>query len=278
MEQAVDVAEQAALLIMDVYKKSDFDVQIKSDKTPVTQADLLAHHLIVKELSKLTPEIPILSEESINIPWRARKKWQIYWLIDPLDGTKEFVDRNGEFTINIALISNNKPIIGIVLAPAVEQLYMAAKNIGAFKQTDGKTLTPINSCSVPESGGQKNFRVVIGRRSFSDSLNALFAKLPMHTVVNLGSSLKTCHIAEGKADLYPRYGKTSEWDTAAAQCILECAGGSVTNMQLSPLKYNSNKSLLNPSFIAWGDGSINWADYLTERKTNDNKINFNSRI
>ena len=263
MENAVDVAEQAAVLIMDVYQKKDFDVQIKSDKTPVTQADLLAHHLIVDKLNKLTPDIPILSEESINIPWQSRKTWQTYWLIDPLDGTKEFVDRNGEFTINIALINNGTPIIGVVLAPAVDQLYLAAKNIGAFKRTDQKNLVPIHSRSVPVTQGQKNFTVVIGRRSFSDSLNTLFDKLPLHTVLNLGSSLKTCHIAEGKADLYPRYGKTSEWDTAAAQCILECAGGSVTNMQLSPLSYNSKESLLNPSFIAWGDASINWDDYLT---------------
>lgn len=269
MEHAVDVAEQAAILIMDVYKKSDFGVQIKSDRTPVTQADLLAHHHIVEALSKLTPDIPILSEESLTIPWQARKAWQTYWLIDPLDGTKEFVDKNGEFTINIALIYKGNPIVGVVLAPAIDQLYMAAKNIGAFKRVDSKTITPINSRSVPESGGQKNFSVIIGRRSFSDSLNTLFDKLPMHTVTNLGSSLKTCRIAEGKADLYPRYGKTSEWDTAAAQCILECAGGSVTNMQLSPLKYNSKESLLNPSFIAWGDSSINWADYLTERNKND---------
>ena len=257
MNLAADVAEQAAVQIMDIYRQDDFDIQLKTDKTPVTQADLLAHHLIVEKL-QLEEDIPILSEESIEIDWQHRKNWQTYWLIDPLDGTKEFVDRNDEFTVNIALIHHGQPIVGVVQAPALDQLYMAARGIGAFKRTEKQGLIPIRSRSVPE----QQITLVIGRRTHSASIDRLYKKLPCFEKIHLGSSLKTCLIAEGKADLYPRFGKTSEWDTAAAQCILECAGGAVTDMQMSPLRYNTKESLLNPAFIAWGDSTVHWQDYL----------------
>jgi len=262
MDVAVDVAEQAAPLIMDVYKKDDFDIQIKSDRTPVTKADLLAHHLIKKRLQQHYPEIPILSEESASVDWQQRKHWQTYWLIDPLDGTKEFVDKNGEFTINIALIFEGRPIIGVVLAPALGLTYLAANGIGAYKKQNHQMRIPIQTRKAPKATQEKRLTLIIGRRSSSPSLNALYEKLPTFDLIRLGSSLKTCKIAEGKADLYPRFGNTSEWDTAAAQCILECAGGAVTDLKLLPLCYNTKESLLNPSFIAWGDETVAWTEYL----------------
>ena len=272
MELAVKVAEQAAVLIMDVYREKKLDVQFKSDNTPVTQADLLAHHLIVNQLQQVTDSnhnrIPVLSEESVNFDWQERKSWQTYWLIDPLDGTKEFVAKNDEFTVNIALIHLGQPVVGVVLAPALDAIYMAARGVGAFKKTQHQPLLQIKVRSVPEINGEQQYTILTGRRTVSPSIVKLFKHLPNHHKVYLGSSLKSCYIAEGLADLYPRYGKTSEWDTAAAQCILECAGGSITDLQLTPLKYNSKDSLINPPFIAWGDATIQWA-LLLEQIKND---------
>jgi 3'(2'), 5'-bisphosphate nucleotidase len=262
MEKVVDIANLAAQQIIDVYLDDDFDVQIKNDQSPVTQADLLAHHLIKEHLTALSGDIPILSEESDSEQWHQRKQWPLYWLIDPLDGTKEFVDRNGEFTVNIALVSQGHPIMGIVQAPVLDTVYFAAKNIGAFKATSSSTTSSITVRKVPLVDGKQLFTVAIGRGCISDKLKELYQALPSHNTIRIGSALKTCLIAEGIVDLYPRYGKTSEWDTAAAQCILECAGGVVCDMQLNTLIYNTKDSLINPEFIAYGDNSIDWSDYL----------------
>lgn len=263
MEKVVDIANLAAQQIIEVYLDDDFDVQIKNDKSPVTQADLLAHHLIIEHLKALSGDIPILSEESTSDAWHQRKQWPLYWLIDPLDGTKEFVDRNGEFTVNIALVSQGHPIMGIVQAPILDTVYFAAKNIGSFKTTSSDITTSINVRKVPIIDGKPLFTITIGRGCISDRLKELYLALPSHNTIRIGSALKTCLIAEGMADLYPRYGKTSEWDTAAAQCILECAGGIVCDMQLNTLIYNTKDSLINPEFIAYGDKSIDWSNYLT---------------
>lgn len=263
MDKVVDIASQAAERIINIYLDDRFDIQLKSDRTPVTQADLQAHHLIVDKLQQLTGDIPILSEESASYGWQQRKLWQLYWLIDPLDGTQEFIDKNGEFTVNIALISNGKPIMGIVQAPVLGEVYFAATGIGAFKTSATNNTQLIKVRQVPQLNGQAEFIVAIGRGCISEQLKKFYLKLSKHKTIRLGSSLKTCLIAEGKADVYPRFGKTSEWDTAAAQCILECAGGLVSDMQLSPLKYNTKDSLLNPEFIAYGDKTISWSNYLT---------------
>lgn len=263
LELALDVAEKAAIKIMAVYSESDFDVEMKSDNTPLTRADLIAHHSILEALQKVIPEFPILSEESTDIDWAVRKKWQTYWLIDPLDGTKEFVERNDEFTVNIALIQNGKPVVGVVVAPALNLSYFAAKGFGAYKKFDGQQATSINVRPVPEDNGHKHFTLMIGRRSHSQRLEAVYAKAKHFEKVLLGSSLKICRIAEGNADLYPRFGKISEWDTAAAQCVLEEAGGYVTDLTLQPLKYNTKESLLNPDLMAWSDESIPWLNYVT---------------
>lgn len=262
LELAVASAGLAAKEIMDVYQAKDFGVRIKTDNSPVTRADILAHHAIVEKLHGSEYDFPILSEESASTEWKQRRNWRTYWLIDPLDGTKEFVDRNDEFTINIALIHDGEPVIGVVVAPALSTAYMAAKGIGAFKSSDHHPPAPIRVRPVPIVNGNKQLTLVVGRRSYSTSLDKLYDNLPAFEKLALGSSLKTCQIAEGKADLYPRFGHISEWDTAAAQCILECAGGAVTNLELSPLRYNTKESLLNPEFIAWGDPTVHWKEYL----------------
>jgi len=256
MDLAVAVSHQAAEQIMTIYQQDDFNVRLKSDDSPVTQADILAHHLISEKLQQGSDNIPVLSEESTEIGWHERQNWHTYWLIDPLDGTKEFVDRNGEFTINIALIHNGEAVMGVVAAPALKEVYMAAKGIGAFKKSDNQPTIPIHVRSVPLVDGHHKFTVVIGRRTYSKSVDNLYSRLASYEKVALGSALKICRIAEGQADLYPRFGKISEWDTAAAQCVLECAGGQLTDMQLSPIRYNTKDSLLNPDFIAFGDRKI----------------------
>lgn len=263
MDLGVAIAEQTAEKIMAVYQQDDFDVRVKNDTSLVTRADIIAHQLIIEKLQLANSQLPIISEESASIDWQRRRSWRTYWLIDPLDGTKEFVARNDEFSINIALIENGQPVVGVVMAPALGITYMAAKGVGAFKIT-GATVEAIKVRSVALRKDQKKFTttIVVGRRSVSQSLNSFYNKMPEHDLIQLGSALKTCLVAEGKADIYPRFGDTSEWDTAAAQCILELAGGAVTDMKLSPLRYNTKDSLLNPDFIAFGDTSIDWKSYL----------------
>jgi len=263
MEKVVEIANLAAHKIIDVYLDDDFDVHIKHDKSPVTEADLLAHHFIVEQLTALSGNIPILSEESTSTDWQQRKDWPLYWLIDPLDGTKEFVDRNGEFTVNIALVNQGQPIMGIVQAPVLDTVYFAAKNIGAFKSSSSNITSSIKVRNVPVVDDQQIFTVAIGRGCVSDKLKEFYQALPGHNTIRIGSALKTCLIAEGLADIYPRFGKTSEWDTAAAQCILECAGGCVSDMQLNHLSYNTKDCLLNPEFIAYGDKSIDWSCFFS---------------
>lgn len=261
MDQVLEIAELAAKVIMEVYHQDDFDTHFKSDRTPVTRADLLSHHLIVEKLQSMNPSLPVLSEEGAPVDWLQRRGWQTYWLIDPLDGTKEFVDKNDEFTVNIALIHQGEPIVGVVVAPALDVAYMAAKDIGAFKKEAGKKRT-IKVRTVPSVNKQKHFSVIIGRRTRSSDIETLLRTLPAYEKIILGSSLKTCLIAEGKADLYPRFGCINEWDTAAAHCILHCAGGEVTDLALVPLRYNTKESLLNPDFIAFGDTEISWGKFL----------------
>ncbi|MFT5450647.1 MAG: 3'(2'), 5'-bisphosphate nucleotidase [Enterobacterales bacterium] len=262
MEKVVEIANLAAQQIIDVYLDDDFDVQIKNDKSPVTQADLLAHDLIVEQLKALSGDTPVVSEEDTSDLWHQRKDWPLYWLIDPLDGTKEFVDKNGEFTVNIALVSQGHPIMGIVQAPVLDTVYFAAKNIGAFKTISSNATSSIKVRDIPLIDDKQLFTVAIGRGCIPDKVKQLYQALPSHNTIRIGSALKTCLIAEGLADIYPRYGKTSEWDTAAAQCILECAGGVVCDMQLNTLTYNTKDSLINPEFIAYGDKSIDWSNYL----------------
>ncbi|MFC3193409.1 3'(2'),5'-bisphosphate nucleotidase CysQ [Marinicella sediminis] len=255
LKEIEQLSVTAGKAIMDVYESGDFGVDHKSDDSPLTKADLASHRVIVDGLNSLTPDVPVLSEESADIPFEERQKWEKYWLVDPLDGTKEFIKRNGEFTVNIALVESGKPILSVVYVPVTHVTYAAAQGVGVFKVEGGKRSS---------IGVMKNSRfkpTVVGSRShMSDEVKEYLERLGQHELVSMGSSLKFCLVAEGKADLYPRLGLTSEWDTAAAQCIVEQAGGQVVTLDGEPLQYNSKDSLLNPHFMVFGDKSRDWVN------------------
>ena len=252
MQACERIARVAGQRILEIYD-TDFDVHSKADHSPLTLADLAAHRSIVEALKRLSPRIPVLSEESAEIPYEERSSWDRYWLVDPLDGTKEFVKRNGEFTVNIALIQRHQAILGIVYAPVPNTLYSAAVGHGAFK--NGTAITVTQPCAQPPR--------IVGSRSHADGpMRGYLEKLGEHRFVSMGSSLKLCLVAEGAADLYPRLGPTSEWDTAAAQAVVEQAGGRVTDMDRKPLRYNTKETLLNPHFFVFGDHDIHWPQYL----------------
>jgi len=229
----------------------DFDVDYKYDSSPLTEADLVSHHCIVDGLRELTPHIPVLSEESSEEQKPNRMSWETYWLIDPLDGTKEFVKKNGEFTVNIALVSNHQPIFGVVYAPALDVMYWGDKSSGAYKAEKGIE----QAITVRSRSANSADWVVVGSRSHqSDEFKTFIKDYADAEIVLMGSSLKLCLVAEGKADLYPRLGLTSEWDTAAAQAVVEAAGGQVLAFpKMKPLGYNRNvDSLRNPHFLVCG--------------------------
>ncbi len=226
-------------------------MQRKEDNSPLTLADLESQRVIIEGLTQITPDIPILSEESAQAPWDERKAWRELWVVDPLDGTREFVKRNGEFTVNIALVSEHEPVLGIVAAPALGLLYWGAPGVGAFSRHRGTAEAPIQ-VSPP----QNPLRVVGSRSHASAETAAYLAKLRPHVMTGIGSSLKFCLLAEGKAELYPRFGPTSEWDTAAGQALLEAAGGHVTRLDGHRLRYNCRASVINSDFVAFSDPSV----------------------
>lgn len=252
----IDIAQRAGVAIMAVYAR-DFDVSAKDDASPLTEADMAAHRLIVAGLRQLTPDIPVLSEESAQIDWAVRRQWSRYWLVDPLDGTREFIKRNGEFTVNIALIDGDAPVLGVVYAPALGELAFAQRGRGAFVRMgeDDVALTTRRPALAP-------LRVAASRSHRDARTQAALERMGEIECLGLGSSLKFLRIAEGRADVYPRFGPTSEWDTAAAQCVLEAAGGAVLGMDGAPLRYNRKESLLNPDFIALGDANLPWREWL----------------
>jgi 3'(2'), 5'-bisphosphate nucleotidase len=242
---------------MEVYA-TNFDVQSKDDESPLTQADLASNRCIVAGLEALQPRLPIITEEAGLPDFEERRSWARYWLIDPLDGTKEFVKRNGEFTVNIALIEGDRPTLGVVYAPVLDRLYYGTIDNGAWRQDGNAAATPIQVVAKR----RRPARVAGSRSHAGDSLKRFLDKLGEHELVSMGSSLKLCLVAEGEADIYPRLGPTSEWDTAAAQAVVEAAGGCVTTLDLEPLKYNTKDSLLNPYFLVFGDQTENWEVYL----------------
>jgi 3'(2'), 5'-bisphosphate nucleotidase len=249
------IAREAGRAIMQVYA-GEFSVERKDDRSPLTEADLAAHRIIVQALRALTPELPVLSEESAEIAWSERREWRRYWLVDPLDGTREFVKRNGEFTVNIALIEDSVPTIGVVHAPARGDLAHAVRERGAFREVAGAR----EALRVRDRDGALR---VAGSRSHADPRTLRFLqRAGAHELVPLGSSLKFCLVAAGEADVYLRYGSTSEWDTAAGQCIVEAAGGQVTDLAFMPLAYNRRESLINPDFIAFADPRVDWRALL----------------
>jgi len=251
------LAKQAGEKILEIYN-TDFSVKEKEDDSPLTAADMASHKAIVAGLEALTPDVPVLSEEAAKIPFAERSGWHTYWLIDPLDGTKEFIKRNGEFTVNIALVRDGVPVLGVVHVPVSGVTYAACQGGGAVKAVPGQGEQPIRVRQLPDGPV-----AVVGSRSHrGDSLNSFLDKLGEHEIVSMGSSLKICLVAEGAADVYPRLGPTSEWDTAAAHCVVEQAGGSLTDLEMKPLRYNTKDSLLNPFFLVFGDDSRDWSAYL----------------
>ncbi|MCF6255017.1 MAG: 3'(2'),5'-bisphosphate nucleotidase CysQ [Gammaproteobacteria bacterium] len=263
IDDIIELAIVAGHRILEIYN-TDFGVEQKSDNTPLTAADMAAHHIIIEGLGQLTPDIPVLSEESATIPFEKRSQWQRYWLVDPLDGTREFVKRNGEFTVNIALIDNHESVLGVVYAPVTGATYYAARGMGAFKKTRrGMSNNGNKTIAIHTRRKTANNTVITGSRSHrGSSLEAFLQKVGNHEVISMGSSLKSCLVAEGHADIYPRLGPTSEWDTAAAQCIVEEAGGRITKTDMQPLRYNTKDELLNPYFLVIGDPDFDWAQYL----------------
>jgi len=241
---------RAGAAIMEIYEGA-FAVQRKDDNSPLTLADLESQRVIVEELTQLTPEVPILSEESAHAPWDERRNWTELWVVDPLDGTREFVKRNGEFTINIALVVDHEPLLGIVAAPAQGLLYWGARDVGAFSRHRGAAQSSIH-VAPPHTP----IRIVGSRSHASVETASYLAGLRPHTMSGIGSSLKFCLIAAGEADLYPRFGPTSEWDTAAGQALLEAAGGHVTRPDGHRLRYNCRETLINGDFIAFSHPSV----------------------
>jgi len=253
--QLVDISRRAGLKILDWYD-GDMGVTLKADDSPLTRADLASHELIKTELASRWPEIPILSEESADVPWETRRQWREYWLVDPLDGTKEFINRNGEFTVNIALIRDHRPVTGVVHVPVSDTTYFGTRELGAWCRHGGGTATAIR---VRRPAARTP--VIVGSRSHANpELGSQLDRLGPHELTSMGSSLKFCLVAEGRADFYPRLGPTSEWDTAAAQAVVEAAGGRVVTLDGAALEYNRKEAFLNPHFFVYGDPGRDWLE------------------
>lgn len=259
IDPVVALAVDAGNAILEVYS-TDFEVQSKDDESPLTQADLASHRCIAAGLAALTPEIPIISEEDGLPDFETRSTWPKYWLIDPLDGTKEFVNRNGEFTVNIALIEDGRPVFGVVHVPVHDKTYYGCEGVGAMRRIADGEWEPI---SVAASSADP-VRVVGSRSHRGASLDAYLAALGECEMIPMGSSLKFCVIAEGGADLYPRLGPTSEWDTGAAQAVVEQAGGSVVTLDGNAMKYNTKEEILNPFFFVVGPTNRDWLALLPD--------------
>ena len=249
-QSLMPIVERAGAAIMQIYD-AGFTVQHKDDNSPLTLADLESQRVILEGLRRITPQVPVLSEESAAAPWAERQTWRELWVVDPLDGTREFIKRNGEFTVNIALIVDHEPMLGIVSAPARGVVFWGIAGVGAFSRRGGGDAKRIQTTPprVP-------LRVVGSRSHPSPQTAAFLARLGSHSISGIGSSLKFCLIAEGEADLYPRFGPTSEWDTAAGQAVLEAAGGHVTRLDGHRMRYNCRDSVINGDFVAFSDPKV----------------------
>jgi 3'(2'), 5'-bisphosphate nucleotidase len=257
-QEALAIARRAGERIVEVYADVDCEVAYKADNTPVTTADRAAHDVILERLRQLDPVLPVLSEESDPISFSERHEWPIYWLVDPLDGTREFLRRNGEFSVNIALVAGNRPVAGVIVAPVLDIAYFATQGSGAFKQVGNEAPQAIHVRPAPP--------LVTVARSRSPTtgprLQQFLDAIGEHDEIPMGSALKSCLVAEGAADIYARLGPTGEWDTAAAQCIVEEAGGHIRDMNSRDLTYNMRESLINPAFLVFGDDAVDWVKHL----------------
>lgn len=262
LQKICEIAKLAGDEIIDVYESADMGVEQKGDGSPLTLADRRAHTVIVRELEKYTPDIPVLSEESNESVMAERKGWNRFWLVDPLDGTKEFVKRNGEFTVNIALIDEKMPILGVVFVPVRKTLYAGELGSGAWLTDSEGQRRPITVSSFKPSDTPT---VVASRSHAGGSTQQYLANLEKDlgepVVRSMGSSLKICLVAEGAANVYPRLGPTSEWDTAAAHALVRAAGGRIVDETGQELSYNKD-NILNPWFFVLGGGEQNWLQYL----------------
>ena len=262
----LDIVARAGDAILEVYG-TEFSVQNKDDDSPLTQADLAAHRIITDGLTRLTPDIPIISEESVPPPFDQRSAWSVYWLVDPLDGTKEFINRNGEFTVNIALIRNGQAVYGVVGVPVQGKIYVGDVDAQQAWCWQAGERRAIESRQMRRDTDQL---VIVASRSHGGErlesyLDAVAEKFAAVERKPVGSSLKLCVLADGSADLYPRLGPTSEWDIAAAHAVLRAAGGQVYTFDGRPLPYNSKDSLLNPEFVAVADAEFDWFALLPEQ-------------
>lgn len=264
MNLACDIAYEAGEKIMHIYQQ-DFTVMEKADKSPLTEADMAAHYHICEQLAQIS-NYPILSEESAKLPFAERSQWSTYWLVDPLDGTKQFVQGTDEFCVCIALIHAHKPVLGVIYLPVEQSTYAAYHQGGAFKSSPATTTTTAATKTVLQTrniaDSTKPWTIAVSRSHAKGDTKDFLNKLGTHKLLISGSAIKACWVAEGKADLYPRLWPTSEWDTAAAQCILEEAGGALTTLDGVAMRYNTKDDLTNPYFLASGQKGMDWSPYL----------------
>ncbi|MGO2496932.1 MAG: 3'(2'),5'-bisphosphate nucleotidase CysQ [Vibrio litoralis] len=261
--QVISIAREAGQRILEIYQNKDYQEFTKADDTPVTTADLAAHKIIMQQLADLTPTIPILSEEDADISLKKRSQWDRYWLVDPLDGTQEFIARSGDFATVIALIENNQPVMGVVYAPVSGVTYFAYQGKGAWKIPEMDDSLRIHTLKHEQP--DQPIAIAISRRQNINRITEKLSPARNYELVPLGSAaLKACLVAEGAVDCYIRLGPTGEWDTAATQCIVEEAGGRILSTRLEPLSYNERDTLENPNFIVLGDESIGWDEILKQ--------------
>ncbi len=264
LPDVIDIARAAGQLILDIYENKQYEAFTKADETPVTSADIAAHKLIVQRLTELTPSIPVLSEEDADVALEQRSLWNEYWLVDPLDGTQEFIARSGDFATIIALVRNNKPIMGIVYGPVSGVTYYAYSGKGAWKIPELQESLRLNVHKHEQPN--QSIAIAISRRQNINRITECMSNAWNYDLVPLGSAaLKACLVAEGAVDCYLRLGPTGEWDTAATQCIVEEAGGTILTTHLEPLSYNLRETLENPNFIVIGDRALPWNEILVGR-------------
>lgn len=260
VRSVIDICERASDVIMAIYSQP-FRVRHKPDDSPVTEADIASDALINEALAALTPRYPVLSEESECPPFERRSKWKRYWLVDPLDGTQGFVSRRGDFTINVALVDGHVPVLGVICAPENGACYYARAGGGAYLRNPGQAPRPLRVTAKAKTP----VRVVTSRSRRNPLTGAFIESLGRVRIERVGSALKSCRVAEGGADVYPGFSRTSEWDTAAAQCIVGEAGGRMMDIEGRPLRYNTRAALRNPAFLAVGDTRRDWARALKPR-------------
>ena len=257
-QQAVSISKTAGIKILELFQPG-VEVTSKSDDTPLTAADLAANEIIINALTTIDPALRVITEETCDVPYKERSGWCTFWLVDPLDGTREFIKQNGEFSVNIALVHQGLPVLGVVHAPVLDQTYWASKGSGSWKQMADDPPRRIAVRTAPLDKPT----VALGWSSrFGSKLNGFLENLGDHHVLRMGGALKSCLVAEGRADIYPCLGPTGEWDTAAAQCIVEEAGGLITDTKRHKLRYNTRDSMINPNFLVSGNSDRVWSDYL----------------